>query len=391
MQSVYDWLSPTEAGLMEEAQVDGGVDRLREVLRIHREGDRPDLEGAQAAIIGVVDRRGSVDGAQTDRAPEAIRRELYRLTPPDNWKHTVDLGNLVAGERPEDTRAALREICADLMAADIVPIVLGGSQSLSSAMYNAFESQNRPINIVTADARLDFGGDPTEIDSGNWLNDLILAPGGRLFDYTNLGHQRYLNDGDLIQLMQRMHFDPVRLGELTADLRVAEPIIRHADLVSFDLGVVRAADHPAQHDASPNGLYGEQFCQLARYAGFSDRVTSFGIFELDPNKDGDGRSARLAAQSIWCFLEGLMERIGDYPRGSASEYIKYRVDLKQAGHEVVFYKSPRSDRWWMDVPAPNPSNKKGRLHLVPCTYADYEKAAEGELPDRWWRTYQKLG
>jgi len=390
MQSVFDWLSPTEAGLMETTE-DGGVNRLRDELSIHREGDRPDLDGAVAAIVGVVDRRGSVDGAQTDRAAEAIRRELYRLTPPDHWKRVVDLGNLAAGQTPEDTRAALKSICEDLMSMDIVPVVLGGAQSQSAAMYDAYASQNRPVNIVTADWGLDFGGDPAVTDSGNWLNNLILEPGGRLFDYTNLGHQRYLIDGDLLQLMQRMHFDPVRLGDLMSDLRIAEPIIRHADLVSFDLGVVRASDHPAQTTASPNGLYGEQFCQLARYAGFSDRVTSFGLFELDPSKDVEGRSGRLAAQAVWCFLEGMMERIGDYPRGSAGEYVKYRVDLEHAGHEVIFYKSPRSDRWWMDVPAPQVANKKGRLHLVPCTYDDYQKAAEGELPDRWWRTYQKLG
>ena len=28
--------------------------------------------------------------------------------------------------------------------------------------------------------------------------------------------------------------------------------------------------------------------------------------------------------------------------------------------------------------------------VVPCTYADYQSAAGGQLPDRWWRTQQKL-
>jgi hypothetical protein len=45
----------------------------------------------------------------------------------------------------------------------------------------------------------------------------------------------------------------------------------------------------------------------------------------------------------------------------------------------------------MDVPIPtSKKNNKDHHHLVPCSYEDYEEAAGGELPDRWWRTYQKL-
>ena len=77
MESIFDWLEPTEAGLFD---VSDGADRLRDVLRIHRAGERPDLDGCVAAIIGVMDRRGSLDGAQTDRAAEWVRGKLYGLT-----------------------------------------------------------------------------------------------------------------------------------------------------------------------------------------------------------------------------------------------------------------------------------------------------------------------
>ena len=67
MESIFDWLEPTEAGLFD---ISDGTDRLRDVLRIHRAGERPDLDGCVAAFVGVMDRRGSLDGAQTDRAAE---------------------------------------------------------------------------------------------------------------------------------------------------------------------------------------------------------------------------------------------------------------------------------------------------------------------------------
>ena len=387
MESIFDWLEPTEAGLFD---ISDGTDRLRDVLRIHRAGERPDLDGCVAAFIGVMDRRGSLDGAQTDRAAEWIRGKLYSLTVMDKWAPVADLGNIIAAPTPEDTRAALDVVCQELMARDIVPIVVGGSQILTVPMYAAYARQERPINVVNVDSTLDFGGDPQEIDGRNWLNALILPEGGHLFDLTHLGHQRYRTDGDTLQLMERMHFDAVRLGRLRTDMAQAEPLLRDADLVTFDLGAVRVADHPASPSVQANGLTGEEFCQLSRYAGYSDRLSAIGFFEHDPSRDGDGRGGQLVAEAIWCFLEGVMHRIGDHPRGSTDDYLQYRVVLDDAEHEVVFYKSPRSDRWWMDIPTPGAGNRKGRLLLVPCSYEDYQTAAAGTLPDRWWRTQQKL-
>ena len=387
MDSIFDWLEPTEAGLFD---ISDGTDRLRDVLRIHRSGERPELDGCVAALVGVMDRRGSADGAQTDRAAEWVRSKLYGLTTMDRWAAVADLGNITAGPTEADTRAALDVVCQELMTRDIVPIVLGGSQVLTVPMYAAYANQKRPINVVSVDAGMDFGGDPQEVHGRNWLNALVLPEGGHLFDFTQLGHQRYLCDGDTLQLMEKMHFDAIRLGRLRADLPATEPILRDADLVSFDLSAVRAADHPASTEARPNGLTGEEFCQLTRYAGYSDRLSAVGFFEHDPSRDGDGRGGQLVAEAIWCFLEGMMHRIGDHPRGSTEDYLQYRVVLEDDDHEVVFYKSPRSDRWWMDIPTPGAGNRKGRLLLIPCTYADYQAAAAGQLPDRWWRTQQKL-
>ena len=48
MESIFDWLEPTEAGLFD---VSDGADRLRDVLRIHRAGERPDLDGNGKADV----------------------------------------------------------------------------------------------------------------------------------------------------------------------------------------------------------------------------------------------------------------------------------------------------------------------------------------------------
>jgi hypothetical protein len=60
--------------------------------------------------------------------------------------------------------------------------------------------------------------------------------------------------------------------------------------------------------------------------------------------------------------------------------------------EVIFYKSNKSERWWMEVPyPPQAGSKYERHHLVPCDMQDYEQAMKNEIPNLWWKTYQKLG
>jgi hypothetical protein len=44
----------------------------------------------------------------------------------------------------------------------------------------------------------------------------------------------------------------------------------------------------------------------------------------------------------------------------------------------------------MQVAYPSTSSKNERYHLVPCSYDDYQLAVNGEMPDLWWRTQQKL-
>ena len=51
------------------------------------------------------------------------------------------------------------------------------------------------------------------------------------------------------------------------------------------MGSIRAADHPTY--AGPNGITAPQICQIARYAGLSDRMLALGLFEHNPDLDGE--------------------------------------------------------------------------------------------------------
>ncbi|MEY3397608.1 MAG: hypothetical protein RL220_202 [Bacteroidota bacterium] len=354
------------------------------------QGDMDELKGRRMALIGVCEERQGSANQGTANAPDAFRKWFYELYAFDSDPGLVDLGNIHPGAEVKDTYYALTATCEVLIRQGIIPLIIGGSQDLTYANYLAYEKLEQTVNLVTIDRCLDFGQSTSEHSSGNYLNRIVLHKPNYLFNYSNIGHQRYLTDPELIDLMGKMYFDVYRLGEIQPFMALSEPVIRNADIVSFDMSAIRQSECPGHAQAGPNGFYGDQAAQMCRYAGMSDKLTSFGVYELNPDLDPAGQSAHLAAQMVWCFIEGYLSRKSDYPMCDFSEYTKYIVHMEREQHELVFYKSHKSDRWWMDVPYPAGEAKYERHHLVPCTYEEYLQTSNEELPDRWWKTYQKL-
>ena len=81
----------------------------------------------------------------------------------------------------------------------------------------------------------------------------------------------------------------------------------------------------------------------------SDRVSSFGIFEINSEKDLNNQTSHLISQVIWYFLEGFSLRIGDFPskKSISKNFKKYVVPLDQEDFQFIFYKSKLSGRWWI--------------------------------------------
>lgn len=351
----------------------------------------PSLEGATVALIGVKEDRGSVWNRGCAAAPDHVRHYLYRLAPTDGETKLVDLGNLMPGHSQQDTYAALSEVVQELAANDIPIALLGGSEDLAFAVYKAYEALGRVINICSVDSRFNLDGGE-HINSENYLQHIILQQPNYLFDYLNAGYQTYLVGQEMIQLMDDLKFTTHRLGELQANIELAEPLVRYADMVAVDVAALRQSDAPANGNPSPHGFYGEQLCQIARFAGMSDKTSCFGLFEMLPSKDRDGQTAHLLAHALWFFIEGCRYRLGDFPSRDSQQYKRFTVALEGHGMDLVFYKSLRSDRWWIEVPCEDTArgDRYQRHTLVPCHYNDYLRAMENEIPELWWHYYNRL-
>ena len=357
--------------------------------------DFPDLdEGINIAIIGVQEDRNAINNAGCSLAPDYVREKLYLLNEGGYTTKIADLGNIKQGETVTDTYFALKTVVNELIKKDILPIIIGGGQDLTYAQYLAYETLEQKVDLVIIDPRFDLDDDDypetIETTSASYLQKVLLHQPNYLFNYSNLGYQTYYTSQDSLRVMEKLYFDAHRLGELSGQVTVTEPIIRNANMISFDMGAVRSSDAMGNTNAGPNGFYGEEACQICRYAGINDKLTSIGFYEFNPAYDSNGQTAMLLAQMIWCFIDGFYNRKKDFPLNPKSQYLIYKTSLKHDEHELVFVKSKKTDRWWMQVPYPTAGSLNERFHLVPCRYDDYTTAVSGEMPDLWWRTYQKL-
>jgi len=383
----FEYLKPVDDDLLAYAkkQVNQNFGQSIEIHTI--QNGFPSLENKKMAIIGVNEGRAAEGNYGTGSGISAIRKELYKLYP-GNWPtNVVDLGDIEQGDTINDTYFALKEILSELIKNSIIPIIIGGGQDLTYANYRAYDVLEQTVNIVAVDSRFDLGSIDDELTSHSYLSKVVMNKPSNLFNFCNIGYQTYFNSQEEIDLLDSLFFEAHRLGEVSNSLQIVEPVLRDADIVSIDLSAVRNSDAPGNKNASPNGFTGAEVCAIARYAGISDKVSSFGIYEYNERLDTKSQTAQLISQMIWYFIEGVNYRANDYPFGLKDRYQKYIVPIED--QLLNFHKSNKSGRWWMEIEL-NENNKFKRHTLIPCTYQDYVCATNQEIPERWIKTLKKI-
>src|SRR5687768_10875487 len=100
----------------------------------------PELEGISIALLGIPDYRGSVIEKNFRPGTALIREKIYKLKKHYGNARIADLGDLLPGNTLEDTYFALAEIVQELLRMKIIPVVIGGSQDLTIAQYNAYRN-----------------------------------------------------------------------------------------------------------------------------------------------------------------------------------------------------------------------------------------------------------
>jgi len=357
-------------------------------ISIHTENNPlRDIREFKVALLGVPDGRNSPNQGSV-RAPDTIRQQLYSLAKVPGKTKIIDLGNMKPGVSFNDTLAGLTDILTSLLKEKIFPLIIGGSSALVTAIDRSFTILKTRYTLVSVDPRIDYASTPDTPDSFCYLNKIIANHKSTFSQYINIGYQTYLNDQQVMNRFIRRHSELLRIGDVRQAIYLTEPLFRDSDAAIFDISAVRQADAPGTTIASPNGFYGEEICLLSRYAGISDNLKIFGLFDVNPEMDSRLQTSGLAAQIIWFFLEGFSQKQYETPvltDNNAGRFIKYHVRVTDLEDDLIFVKSNLTERWWIELNDENNANI-----YVACSHDDYLKANRNEVPDRWVKAANRL-
>ena len=375
-----DLLKPVSDSLIDELNENYLQGSIYKKLAIHTSSfGIPDLESTNVCIIGLDEYRNSFFQSATQDL-NSIRREFYKLKF-SNWKLSIsDLGNLPNGNTVDDTYHALYEICKELLSKKIVLILIGGSNDLIYPIFKSFDSYSDKVNIVSIDNQFDLYQESELVSGRTYMNKIIIDDSNSLNDFTNIGYQRHLCSHDELQLMEKLFFEYISLGEISENNMKAEPIMRNSNIVGFDMKSLSFSASFDQTQGNPNGIDPRLACILTKYAGQSNKTNFLGLFELSNNKV----SSKLYSEIIWYFLDGVDKRIIESDFNDSQTFNKYIVQT--SGRDIIFYKSKISEKWWMLVD----TSKNKSISYLPCLESDYLEALNDNIPIRWLKATKRV-
>jgi formiminoglutamase len=382
------WCTPVPGALLQHTYE---FDDLFHKLHIHgrEHPDHHQVEQSDIAIIGVGEYRGGCAGSEgIQQAADTWRKYFYRLKAHRSDYRIVDLGNLIPGDTLDDTYTHLQMVCEQLLRMNTLPLIVGGTHDLLYGQFRAFERVEQMITLANIDAVVDLG-EEKEAPCKQHLYKVLMHQPNYIFDFVQLGHQAYLNGAKTLEALEKLNFSLLSLGQMRNDWLEVEPFIRAAHLVAFDLKAMSTLAAPGHGAGHLFGLSGEEACHLAWFAGLSPLNRSVGFYEFNPQKDPSGQTAFLLATMTWYFIDGFYRRRPvDFQN---DDFLHYRVPIGKGKHayELHFYKQQTTDMWWVEVPYSR-NDIFTEPHYLPCSYKDYLRALEGEVPERWIQASAKL-
>lgn len=360
---------------------------------IFSEGEHYDFSDISLLVVGVTESRAASNkNDHCGLAANEVRKEFYQLYAPNATFKILDLGNLTETESTQESYELLNNLLLQLRETNVPVLLVGGTQDNTLAQYMSYEESETPIEVVNIDERIDLHELKSNvIENDSYLWPMIMHHSEFLGKYTHLGYQQYFVPTKTLNALESLNFNCIRLGELKPGIKKIEPYIRQADMLTFDIGAVKSADAPGKSNQTPNGFAGEEACQIMRYAGMSDKISTVGVYEFNPSYDLNKQTAILISQMCWYFLEGILNRKPENPHetGTESNFRKYTIDNDELDCQIVFWKSIKTDRWWMEMPYKKKENGFDN-EVVACNYEDYQTAQQGELPDRWLVAFHRL-
>lgn len=334
---------------------------------------------ADTLIIGLPDNDQGNDFSTAD----CMRKELYRLASLTKNLRILDLGNLKCSNNIGENIETLYKVLQILYPLSVKIVLLGGNAYLQNkVIFNFYKIEQYPLNHVDVNSVITWDNLPVD----PLASDPVGSVCQNQLNYINLGFQLYYVEKEILDFLHDANFEVYRLGLVRNNISDFEPVVRDANVLSISLNSVKFSDAPAARFSSPNGLSGDEICQLAFYGGYSSQLKIFTISDIEVKVDSRNITSILASQALWYLFEGLANNTYEDPGLNPEDFAKYHIHIDMANQDLAFYFSSLTQRWWMEVSIGSDKRKI----LVSCNASDYELACKQEIPERWWRLFNRL-
>jgi agmatinase len=223
----------------------------------------------------------------------------------------VDRGDLACSEAdPAANRAAICEAVATVIGRGVVPIVIGGDDSVPIPVIEAFHDRG-PLTIVQIDAHIDWR---EEVAGERWGLSSTMRRAAEMPHIERIVQvgQRAIGSarpGDLADAKAwGAIFVPARAVAEQGIAPVLDAVPAGAQvLVTLDCDGLDPTIMPAVIAPAPGGLTYWQAIEILRGIAAKARLAAFDLVELVPERDVAGLGALTAARIIVNVL-GLMAR-----------------------------------------------------------------------------------
>lgn len=276
----------------------------------------------KAVILGFPSDKGvQINGgrAGASDAPEAIREQLYKMTPDaENYDSFVDLitncedlGNPDITGELENDQQKMGDVLAGYLEQNIVPIILGGGHETAFAHFLGYAEAGMKTAIVNLDAHTDVRPlKEGQAHSGSPFRQALEHDSNCAESYFVAGLQAHSVAQTHLQLIKKnggqyLFRDDTNITSISGFFH------QHNSerlMVTFDMDAVDQSQAPGVSAPCTNGLPADLWLTAAYLAGRNQQVTSFDLSEVNPLYDRDNQTTKLAALTVWHFLLGLSER-----------------------------------------------------------------------------------
>lgn len=289
----------------------------------------------------------------------AFRKQFYSLEFESlNHLEIIDLGDTFAMNYDD-----FASFVIELINKEVFPILIGYPEEFMISLSQKFEQEIKPHSIcwVSSQTNPYIAG---ELDNNVFVKNQYY-----------IGLQRHLSQ---LPSNRNTGSDSNRLllSEFRKQNQTTESLTRNTDIFYFNLDSIRNSDFPGS--GNPSGFFAEEIISISKLSGSSDRSLLSIISEWENTTAYSKVNDALVAQMVWYTLEGFGLKLKD-KINKLKNLTHYVVEVRNTDIHLDFYKSEVSGKWWIQEPA---MDLKDHHKLIPCTYEEYLKTVQEQLPDR---------